>query len=208
LNISLEGNITQILNVSNSFIVVPYAGSKNITIFYNIPSLSSNRYYEGVLKARIVDWLRGNSTITETSTNISVFVHSFRVNITYPTYENPMLNVNPATLIEAKVDVKYNGLPESSASFNVTLFNDTFVIYPSFISQFNASSGIRSIWISAPNLALGRAYSLGISVSTTKYISTTKYYEEKHSIIYSDTIAPIINISMLFETPIYEIIPI
>ncbi|MCC5994423.1 MAG: DUF87 domain-containing protein [Candidatus Aenigmarchaeota archaeon] len=208
LNISLEGNITQILNVSDSFIVVPYAGSKNLTIFYNIPSLPSNRYYEGVLKARIVDWLRGNSTITETSTNISVFVHSFRVNITYPTYENPILNVNPATLIEAKVDVKYNGLPEPSASFNVTLFNDTFVIYPSFISQFNASSGIWSIWISAPNLALGRAYSLGISVSTTKDIPITKYDEEKDSIIYNDTIAPIINISMPSRTPIYEIIPI
>ncbi|MGC8993290.1 MAG: helicase HerA domain-containing protein [Candidatus Aenigmatarchaeota archaeon] len=210
LNLSIEGNISSVLSLNETNITIPYAGYKEVKVFYNLSRLEENKLYTGKIIARISPELENVSLIIQTETNITIRAHSYHVKIVYPTQENPIKGVKAKDTIKVKVNLTYNGIPVSiGAAFNVSIFNSTFVAYPNITSYYNDTEKLTNILVTMPNISEARIYSLNVSSAlTTGGITLEKFDKEEESIIYADSLPPRINIGLPVRIPVNQSVSI
>ncbi len=203
LNLTINGTVAEWLTLSKYNITLLYGEIQTIYVNYSSPNITYNTNYTGYITSNITGSLRENATTKEVSTFVSLFVSPYGVNITYPTQNNPILDVNPADTVQAKVNITENGtIVSSAAMFEVTLFNETMSSSANITSYpFNASEGFWLVNFTAPNISIGRIYNLNISANHTGVYNNTRYDIEYDSIVYNDTTAPIIDVIFPVRTP-------
>jgi hypothetical protein len=203
LSIVRNGSTAPYLVLSEYNITVPYSGQKTIYINYSSPDITIDTNYTGFIISNITGALRENSTQKIDATSVNMFVLVYRVRIISPNQSNPMTGVHPNDSIIIKANVTKNDtVITGNVTFNVSVFNSTLSRVANVtLTTYNSTEKLWWVTLTAPNLTLARVYSLN---ATATYNGTTylvKSSIEYDSIVYSDTQAPQITISINPRVP-------
>ncbi|HDH44645.1 MAG TPA: DUF87 domain-containing protein [Thermococcus sp.] len=168
--------------------------SKKIWINYSAPQVTELTTYTFEVYSYNISSVAGPQ---EKSTNFTLIVHPFYVNITEPTEQEPKINVTKGELLNVKVNVTYANYSLTSlgnVSFQLYLESE---VYSSNITNFTAVySQTEGLWIlgfEAPDLPEGVGYDVVVKV---KYIDKQIEAEDREAkaIVYRDVTPPLIDI--------------
>jgi hypothetical protein len=203
LSLITNGTIAPYLILSEDNITLPYAGEKTIYINYSSPDIQTDMNFTGSVISNITGALRENVSIKTQTTFVSMFVSVYTVKIIHPTQTNPLTGVNPNSSIQAKVNITANStIIISNVTFNVSIFNSSTSKEANVTSaMYNNTEKLWIVEFTAPELALARVYNLNITAAYdgTKYLVRSAV--EHNSIVYTDTKAPQILISIPVRIP-------
>ena len=204
MTLSISGNETvgPRLNLSHSQITLGYGESRIMNATYSAPTVYTDTNYTGYIRSEIIGDLAQNSSIKERSTYAELFVMSYRVEIVYPTNENPITGVDPGEEMTIRVNVTSNAAPvTTNVNFNVYVFNSTVSNGAGILSsQFNSSDSLWHVKVTAPSLSLARIYSLNVTANYTSLPGRFLSDVSEDSVVYTDTSSPYISISIPVRT--------
>ncbi|MEM7816684.1 MAG: hypothetical protein QXZ20_02095, partial [Candidatus Aenigmatarchaeota archaeon] len=201
LNITVNGTIAPYLILDKS-INVSYGETKTIYINYASPSITYDTNYTGFIVTNLTGELRENATEKEKAIFVSLFVTPYNVKIIYPTQSNPIVGINPYNIIQAKVNVTENGtIVSSNTNFTVKIFNNSLIVVAN-VTNYIFSQNVWLVNFTAPDLALGRVYNLNVTATHNETYNNTRSAVEHEAIVYNDTTAPLINISLPIRVPV------
>ncbi|RKX36652.1 MAG: hypothetical protein DRP20_05790, partial [Thermotogae bacterium] len=190
LDIIWYGNVTPYLTKNATELYLDIGEEKYVEINYSAPDVNQESVYTGYVKSR-----NTTTTPSEKSTFLNMSVYPFSVDIIEPTQTQPATNVTYNETIEAKVNVTY-GLVWiiSGLDWEVRIENYTSSIEANITNaQFSSVEKLWHINFTSPDLEDNHAYNLNITANyTDKNLVLSDI--EHNSIVYVDTIAPLVNI--------------
>ncbi|MCS7123296.1 MAG: DUF87 domain-containing protein [Candidatus Aenigmarchaeota archaeon] len=205
LDLLLLGNASQYLYLLNKSIILPFASSIEVPIFYKLPYFEKDEDLIGILVIRVNESLIQNATIAEINTTILLHVLQYSVKIVNPTEKSPLKNVLPTQNISALVNVTRNGTSiTDNLSFTIILSNFTFSIEINNVTH-SREGLLNRLFFLAPNISLNRVYDLEIIANFSHpNLTLSRRSIEREAIIYRDNVAPLINILLPPRLPINE----
>ncbi|MBN2202775.1 MAG: DUF87 domain-containing protein [Candidatus Aenigmarchaeota archaeon] len=204
LNVTVNGTISPYITLDSYNITSQYGNSSFITINYSSPNITYDANYTGFITTNITGAMRENASVKEVSTEVTLFVTPYNVNIVSPTQSVPEIDVNVGDNIETWVNVTQNSsMITENVTFEVVIFNDTISTNATINNQdYSVPHNAWEIDFIAPNLSTGRVYNLNITGFHNGTYYNVRSDIEYNSIVYEDEAAPLIDVEIPIRVPV------
>jgi len=199
LNTTVNGTAGSILSLNTSQMTIASGETRAINVTYVTPEVSVDTNNTGFVKSQIVGDLAQNSSVSEVHVYVEAYVLSYKVNVTKPTSADPRLGVTSGSVTAAVVNVTspLNVPVSSGVTFTVSLYNSTHNASATVGSpSFNATDSLWYVPFTAPSLSNNRVYSLNVTANNTLAANKVRHDVSEDSIVYSDSIAPLVSIGV------------